>query len=203
MNGRQRGASLAETAIVSLLVFSLIFAILEFALVFRDYLTVGDAVGDAARMGAVVGPDEDPDTGANADFEIVRTLRDGLAEIPLANIERIVIFDALSSGADDPLDQIPAACRAGTPVAGRCNVYEPAASFVAAQTPDVSYFACSGTGPACAWPATSRDDGPDADTIDYIGVYVRVRHDYLTGIIGSGLTIERATVVRLEPGTVP
>lgn len=196
---RERGVTTIETAIIGPLVILIMLAIFEFSLVFRDYLILGDAVSDAARVGAIVGPDVSP-SGANGDYEIIRTLREAIGGIPAGSIERIVVFEALGSGADDPVAQVPAACKAGT-ATSRCNVYDSGAAFVAAQSADVDYFSCP-DGPACFWPPSLRDDGPDPSTIDYLGVYVRVRHEYVTGAFGSAFTIERASVIRLEPGTV-
>jgi hypothetical protein len=63
-----------------------------------------------------------------------------------------------------------------------------------------AYFECPG-GPACSWPPSSRDDGPDPADIDYVGVWVRVEREAFTGFFRSSFTFERAAVLRLEPGS--
>jgi hypothetical protein len=35
--------------------------------------------------------------------------------------------------------------------------------------------------------------------LDSIGVFVQVRHDYLTGFVGESVYLEGHTVMRLEP----
>ena len=57
---RDDGATVVEFGIVALLVFTLLLAIFEFGLLFRDNLTATDAVSDATRVGAIVGPDISP-----------------------------------------------------------------------------------------------------------------------------------------------
>lgn len=60
MNGirDRRGAALIEFAIVSLLLFTLVFGIIEFGLMMRDFLTLNQAVREGVRsaaLGATVG----------------------------------------------------------------------------------------------------------------------------------------------------
>ena len=40
---------------------------------------------------------------------------------------------------------------------------------------------------------------PIMSTADYVGVWVKVRHDYQTGLFGSGIEIKRSAVMRIEP----
>ncbi len=198
---RERGVALIEIAIVSPIVFALVFAIMEYGLTFRDQLTAQDAVGDAARLGAIVGPDV-TSSGSNADFEIIRTLRDGLGNVPTSWVTRIVVFQGSPGGAGAPERQITATCRNGTAVANVCNVFPVNRAFAAVQDGDTDYFDCNDnpTGPSCSWDPVDRDDGPLPTDIDYVGVYVRIDRPGLTGLFGSTRTVERASIVRLEPG---
>jgi hypothetical protein len=200
---RERGAALIEVALVTPILFLAIFAIIEFGVVFRDQLTVQDAVSDAARMGAILGPDFTA-TGTNADYEIINALRQGVSSLPVGWIDRIVIFKASGGGAGDPVDQVPTTCRNGTSMANRCNVYSPTPAFAAVYNSDADYFNCAvnSSSPACNWRPETRNDGPEPNQIEYVGVYVRIDRDALTGMFGSRFTIERAAIVRLEPGQV-
>ena len=47
-----RGAAMAEAALVSPIFILVIFAVLEFGIAYRDILSIGDATTDAARVGA-------------------------------------------------------------------------------------------------------------------------------------------------------
>jgi hypothetical protein len=190
---RERGSAVIEAAISGLVLFTLLFGVLEVGYMFRDYQITSDAVSDGARMGAVVGPD-----GA-ADYEIMKAMRQATGSMPAEWIERIVIFRA-SGGSAKAEDQLPAACKNGTPVAGRCNVYEDVyEAFLAVENADVAYFSCPG-GESCAWPAASRRDGPTVNSIDTLGVYLAVDRDFLTGMFGRTMSITEASVARLEVG---
>ena len=202
----QRGVAVVEAAAVAPVLLLLILATFEFGLFFRDALTVADAAADGARIGAVVGPDLDQASGGNADFVILKSIREALASLDPYSIERIVVFKGDSAGVGAPLEQLTTPCRNGTASAahraGRCNIYEdPIAAFAAVQAGDATYFDCPGSSVACSYNPETRDDGPNIADIDYLGVYVRLNRGSASGILGGG-AIERAAVVRLEPGLV-
>jgi hypothetical protein len=190
-----RGAALLETMLVAPVFMVVVLGIFEFGLVYRDVLTVSDAVGDAARLGAVIGPR--PTIAGSADYEIVRAINDGLGRIPVEWVERIVVFRGGPPGSGSGLEQVPAPCRTGPSVPGLCNVYDPANAFLAVRDNVPEYFTNCGH---CAWPPSSRSNGPSSFDIDYLGVYVRIARPYVTGLFGDRFTIDQVMVVRLEPG---
>lgn len=197
-----RGATLVELSIVALVVFVTILALIEFGLVFRDNLTATDAVADATRIGGVVGPGVGSN-GGNADYEIVRSVREGLAAMNDSDIEHVVVFRA-SGGSQSADEQLPDACKEGTALTGICNVYPTAAAFAAVEAANTAYFDCpaSDVGPACAWDPADRSDGTDGSPIDNLGVYVRIERDAVTGLFADSFTITRAQTTRLEPGNL-
>jgi hypothetical protein len=190
-----------EAALVSPIFVLVVFGIIEFGLAYRDVLTVGDAVSDAARFGAIQGPDVTAD-GETADYSVVNAVRDGLAGLDPDHIERIIIFEAGPASDGSALSQVPDACLTGpSSTAAKCNTYPVNDSYVAIQIGDVDYFKCILTSdPACGWPPTDRKDGPLTADVEFLGVYVRYRHEYITGFFGSEFTVERASIMRLEPG---
>ena len=195
----ERGATLVETAIVGLLVFTLILGVFEFGLLFRDNLTATDAVADAVRIGAIVGPDVSA-SGGTADFEIVRAIREGLASVDDSTIEAIVIFKAAGTG-DEPESQMPERCRQGISVKDACNAYDPVGALRAVEFANHDYFTCDTAGEvACNWDPEGREDGPKPEDVESIGVYVRIEKDGYTGLFADSWTISRASVMRLEPG---
>jgi TadE-like protein len=198
----ERGATLTEFAVVGLLLFTVLFGIFEFGMLFRNRTTTSDAAADGARVGAIQGPNR-TSTGETADYSIIKAIREDSSAIDPEAIEQIVIFKGSSSGSGSPASQVPATCKAGTPVAGRCNVYNPNTAFERVQEGDASYFDCSTnpTGPACSWDPVTRRNGPRPTDIEYLGVWIRVNHQWVTGLFGDGFTYESASVVRLEPGT--
>lgn len=198
-----RGVTLVELSIVALVVFTLIFGIFEFGMVFRDRLSVHDAVASGTRAGTINGRKLGP-SGETADYYLIKALREETSSIDPTDIERIVVFKGRSPGAGDAASQVPAACKRGTPVAGACNVYDPNEAFLRVQSGDVDYFSCSATpgGPACPWDPEARVDGPELNQIDYLGVWMRVDHPLVTGMFGKTISIEAASVGRLEPGVL-
>ena len=198
---RDDGAVMAEAALVSPIFLLVVFAVFEFGLAYRDVLTVGDAVTDAARVGAIQGPDVTPE-GETADYSVVNAVRDGLAGLDPERIGTIVVFRAGPATAGSALSQVPAACKNGpTSTSSHCNTYPPVAAYTAIQSGDVDYFKCLQPGdPACGWPPTDRIDGPLTSDVEFLGVYVRYQHSYVTGFFGSTFTVERAAIMRLEPG---
>jgi len=146
-----------------------------------------------ARTAAASGNDVD------ADWRILQTINQSAAAATRGDIQRIVIFKATTTG-----DQPPAACKAGTAADGVCNVYTPA-DFVR----PASDFDCTNLlldkrfcpfGPISpAGPPYHRDKRMSA--LGYIGVYIEMRHRYVTGFVGASVMIRDTTVVRIEPRT--
>lgn len=198
-----RGASLLEMALVTPVFLLVIFAILEFGFMFRSYLAIADASTEAARVGALQGPSPTTD-GRTADFSIVSAIRQGTAGLELEEIESIVVFEGRPSSAGTPMQQVPQACKHSyDSIAGLCNVYPADFAFYAVQQGDTAYFRCGGGNTrACGWNPADRDNGPKVADIEYLGVYVRYRHPYMTGMFGNYRTLESASVMRLEPGVV-
>lgn len=183
---RSRGAAMTEAAIVSPVFFALLFGVIEFALLFRSNLTVANTARDAARTAAAAGNDID------ADYRILQTARQSAAAANMGDIQRIVIFQATSQ-----TDPVPPTCKAGTRVTDVCNVYTPA-DFT--QVKDLFN---------CLDPYLDRSFCPTKDylrdvrfsSLGYIGVYVELRHSYITRIFGSHTTIRDTVVLRIEPRT--
>lgn len=195
------GAAMIEAALVSPVFILVVFAIFEFGLAYRDVLSVGDAATDAARVGAIQGPDVTA-AGETADYSVVNAVRDGLAGLDPDNIEDIVIFKAGPATDGSALSQVPVACKGGfSSVASHCNSYPTNDAYAALQSGDVDYFKCIVTSdPACGWNPVDRIDGPLTADVEFLGVYVKCQHDYVTGFFGADFTIERAAIMRLEPG---
>lgn len=214
-----RGTALTESAFVAPVVLLLIFGILEFGPLFRDYLTLGDAVADGARIGSALGPDTakiDPTNPASAtataDYFIVRAALQSTSSLNVDDLDRIVIFDAGPPSSGAPLDQVPRACKTSTAngvISGRregsCNIYNPKIALNQLALPNgYRYFDCSQTpgSPACYWNPVTRKNGPTIGDIEYLGVYIKAKVPLMTGIFGDEFTVEQAAIVRLEPGGI-
>ncbi|MEO8694136.1 MAG: TadE/TadG family type IV pilus assembly protein [Acidimicrobiales bacterium] len=184
---------MTEAALVSPLFFALLFGVIEMGILFRDHLTITNATRDGARTAAASGNDID------ADWRILQTINQSAAAADRADIQRIVIFKATSTS-----DRPSATCKAGTSVDGVCNVYtvadlaRPVTDFTcAASSPDKRFCPYGPISPA--GPPYYRDTRMSA--LGYVGVYVEMRHRYVTGFFGASVMIRDTSVVRIEPRT--
>lgn len=182
----ERGASLIEAAFITPVFLVLLFGIVEFGLAFSDYLTLSNAVRAGARTASSSG------STSNADFTILKTVASEGGAIKRSAIQWIVVYKAGGHG------ELPSStCQSGTPVAGVCNVY--VAADLARPESD---FGCQGGRPDRYWCPTTRktaqkvaNGGPP----DYIGVWIRVDHQWVTGMFGTAKTLTDGAVVRIEP----
>lgn len=181
----ERGTVLVEAAYITPVLFFLLFSILEFGLAFRDYLAVANTTRDGARAASVYGNDR------SADFDILQTIANASNVIQRRDIERIVIYKG--SG---PNSTVPTSCANGTPSAN-CNVYSVGAldlaesEFGCRSDRNLDRFWC----PITRKNAVQGANGPP----DYVGVWIKVNHDWVTGLFGRSLTFTDSTVMRIEP----
>lgn len=180
-----RGAAIVEAAIYTPVLLLLLFGILEFSLAFRSYLTVSNGTRDASRTATVMGD------AADADLQILEAVEASMAAVPDSSIERIVIWRATG-----PDDDVPAGCAAGSSSTGGsrpCNVYTPADFDRPA-----SDFGCGADAPDRFWCPSDRESALSGPP-DYVGIWIRVDHGFVTGLFGSTTTITDRTILRIEP----
>ncbi len=196
-----------EAAFVTPVFFLLIFGIIEFGFLFRNYLTVSNAASVGARSASVAGNDDD------ADFFTLRSVNHALGAINLKDLESIVIFEA-----DGPDSKPPANCTGPTGASQvssgaqkGCNVYNAydlsrgliEIDPISGDEVPTRNFGClpaTGTEPASvdiAFCPADRD--PRLPNPDYVGVYVAVSHKMITGFFGSDRTLTDTKVIRIEP----
>lgn len=179
---------MVEAAITAPVFFLLLFAIIEFGLMFRDNLTLANTTRDAARAGSVAGDD------LSADHFLLQVVERASAAMPQDQIEQIIVFEAANEGSP-----VPASCLTG-PVSGLCNVYD----RTHLDDP-VGQFGCGGTSPDRFWCPDTRvvnqspaNGGPP----DLLGVYVRIERDRVSGFFPGTQTMEDTYILRLEPTDV-
>lgn len=181
-----RGAALAEVALIMPLFAFFLFGVLEGGLLFRDWHTMGDATQNAVRS-ASIGADSQL-----ADYDMLQAVRIASAVVPGRTIERIVIYKAENAG-----DEPPASCRAGQPSStNACNVYTPADW----QRPP-SDFGCRTAGALDSFWCPS-DRRAVVGRSDLVGVWIQARHEYLTGLFGPDVTITGSATLPLEASRV-
>jgi hypothetical protein len=174
---------LVEAALVIPLLLMLVVGIAEFGFAFRDRLTVQTSVRTAARVGSSLGND------VQSDYNILQAMKSALGSIPLANVETIVVFKSTTANG-----AVPATCLTGVSQLNSCNVYT-AAALSAAPTS----FGCGAGALDTMWCPTSRVVD-QATGLEYLGIYVQVKHTFLSGFLGSRqVTLKDNVVLRLEP----
>lgn len=191
--GGDSGAVMAEAALITPVFFFLMFGILEFGGAFRDYLTLSSSVTAGARQEAIQG------TNLQADWLTLQAIKSASSAMPLSQINMVVIFKA--SG---PSASVSAACKTGgqtvgtalLPQAGSCNRFVNS-DFTAALGPS---WDCT-TGPIRFWCPTVRNVGLSGG-VDYLGVYMQIRHPWVTGLFGQSVTMSDTAITKLEPQKV-
>jgi hypothetical protein len=220
----ENGAAVTEGALVFLLFFGLILAVIEFGVFFMFWSTGRNAASESAHEAAVVGAD------SAADFATLRAARTQLNQIG-GRLDYFIIYRASSIR-----EEVPAECLAAAE-AGKNNLSATAPhgyfqtkdgqTSVEAfdwRTTDRPKIACNvyyrrnvslavpngeapfrynvddvATTPSLDrfWPGGFRTDwitGP----VDYVGIYIQTRYTTLTGIVPSRVVKHRA-IVQIEP----
>jgi hypothetical protein len=179
----ERGAALVEFALIVPILMMLVVGIAEFGFGYRDRLTIQTATRTGARVGTTLG------STATIDYEILQGVKSALGSIPTANIDKIIVYK--STTADGA---VPSLCLSGGSQTGSCNVYAPSAL-----TAPASSFGCGLGDLDVAWCPTTRVVS-QAVGLEYLGVYVQVRHDFFSGFLGTRqVTLKDKAVLRLEP----
>lgn len=180
----ERGTVVVESALALPLFLLLIFGTMEFGLAFRSYLTLSNATRDAARFASTLGKD------ADADFQAVNELIANLSGFKAGDIKQVIVFKATGPSSTTASGAL-AACRNGS-VLNLCNTYSPPFSQ------DPTQYGCNYTSPDRFWCPGGRKVAA-SDPPDYIGIYVKVRHTGLTGVLGMTRDFSDEYIMRLEP----
>jgi Flp pilus assembly protein TadG len=181
---KERGASLVEFALVAPILMLLTFGTFEFGMLFKDYLSVANTTRAGARVGSAAG------SGADADYQILQAVKASAAALPGgANaIQQISIYKSTTTGGGPP-----STCQTASSVTDKCNTYT-ASAF----SQPVSKFGCGAGTLDTAWCPTTREDS-QAIGPDYIGVWVKTTHGFVTKLFGTSKVITDHVVMRVEP----
>lgn len=183
-NKDDRGATLVEAALVYALLFLALFAVVEFGLAFKDWLSVSHAAREGARAGATYG--DDP----TADIQILRDVERTLAPAGIAENINVRVFDAASPGTGEDYTYTPGSdCSDNTPVG------LPALVGCCDWTPCPEPFRDSYSVPG--WDPSTRDvEAPD---LDRIAVEVAFTHQWLTNYFVPSSDFSTVTDFQIEP----
>jgi Flp pilus assembly protein TadG len=167
---RQRGAVLVEAAVIFPLLIFIVLAIVEYALAYRNSLTVSSSTRAGARTASALA------RNANFDDDAVDSVAVALTALPKARWQEVWVYQADGT--------------TGLPVGST--------DFSSCTT--CVRYAWDGT----AWtPVQETWDFGDQNACpgeaEYVGVYVKARHEYVTKLFGAGRTLSEHTVMRFEP----
>lgn len=200
---------MVEAALITPIFVFLLFGLIEFGGLFRDYLTINDATASGARAAAIAGND------ANADWLILQGIKSSTNALTKSGIKKIIVYKATNSSTP-----VPSNCKALTPTgtsavgvssgSNPCNVYA-ARNLNTAENQGFANCSATPTGgmPASLqrnWCPTARKyaakntngNGPP----DFVGIYIEFDHKWFTGLFGDQFTITSTTVSRLEPSSL-
>jgi hypothetical protein len=178
----ERGATIVEAAIVYGLLFLALFAVLEFGLAFKDWLSVSHAARDGARAGATYGNDP------RADIQILRDIEATLAPASIADGLQVNIFKADTAPPSVPYRYTPGS---------DCSDLSPGA---------ILEGCCDWTPCPEPWRATYEPPFWDpairvvqAGATDRIAVQVLFTHEWVTGFFTPDSDFTTTTEFQIEP----
>lgn len=183
-----RAATLIEFALVVPLLLILAFGTAEMGLAWTTSNRVEGATSTAGRIASSSGSLDE------ADLNVLLSLQASLPAKSLENLDRVVIFRANSAGTGQPPSLcVPPVGDTTRVVQSDCNSYPGDQVRSVTQTSPLTNL--PGTG---GWLPSSRRDRL-ADPPDYIGVWVRTRHDNQTGTYFGDFIVTKTSIYRIQP----
>ncbi len=184
-----RGAALVEFAIVAMFLATLSAGAYDYGMAWRVGLATNEAARTAARTGSGLG-----DTPL-ADWYALSGAKAALTNSgQINNVQRVVIYKSTTANG-----AVPAACETATSTSELCNIITGNQFRAMTQSSFSSTTGCFNAAAVRNWCPSSRN--AVQLTADYYGVWIQVRYTNQFKMISSGTTINRDTVMRLEPET--
>ena len=186
----QVGAALVEFAIVSMFLVVVAAGAFDYGMAWRVGLATNEAARTAARTGSGLGNDPLADwyavSGAQAALQNSGRLQD---------VQRVVIYRA-----DSANGAVPSACTTATSTTEKCIIFTGAQFRALTQASfNITTTGCpSGSKALVAnWCPSSRN--AVQLTAESYGVWIQTRYVPQFKMLGSGITVSREAVMRLEP----
>ena len=183
----ERGATLVEMAIVSLLLIMLVGGSFDYGMAWRVGLVTNEAARTAARTGSAMGDDPQADyyalSGAKAALQNSGRLQD---------VQRVVIFRA-----DDANGSPPSDCLTKTSTDKLCNIITGSQFRGMTSSSFNNTTGCFTAATVKNWCPNARDDVQL--TADYYGVWISTKYNHQFKWMKSSTTVSRDAVMRIEP----
>jgi hypothetical protein len=203
---QETGAVAVEAALVTPLLFLLIFGLIDAALLMRDYAGATSATRVGVRI-ASTGADSGPCLAEASDVtkcptgvgvpELAQQAADMMSTtssaIPKDSVEYILVYKANEAGfpgtATERIDL--AECLT------ECVAYRWSETQERFRWVQGSWD--SSTISACGVPKPHRDNPELFWTLDSVGVQISVRHSFVAGALGTGIDVTDHAVMKFEP----
>ena len=171
----EAGAVLIEFAIILPILITITFGIVEYSGAYHDSAIAADAVRAGGRVGSAIATD-DSYTSA-----VANAVDAALSTLPADEPQELWIYKANSSGYPGSANNF-SSCNAN------CikYVWNPAAKAFDTANPQ-------GGG----WPASTHQ--VCTEPYDELGVYVKLDHQFITGLFGASISLQDHSVFRFEP----
>jgi hypothetical protein len=182
----ERGATLVEAAMVYALLFIALFAVVEFGLAFKDWLSVSHAAREGARAGATYGNDP------LADIQILRDIERTLSPAGIASGIQVSIFDASPGGPANSYTYAPGTDCGSNPPPG-----DPPLPGCCDWLPCPEPYRTTYDPLNFNWNPADRD--VEAPILDRIGVEVEFTHLWLTNYFVGSSDFTTSTDFQIEP----
>jgi hypothetical protein len=170
---RDRGAVAIEAALITPILLTIIVAIIEFGLVYKDQLAVTSAVRAGARMASA-----EPRIASFAQDAANAVAKEGSA-LDLSQVTSLWVFKADAGG--HPLG-----------AGGTFNSCSSSCVQFSYSTGSKTFVVSGGT-----WDYTTQDACVSEQ--DSVGVYMKYNHQAVTNVLFRTMTLSSNTVMRLEP----
>ena len=174
-----------EAAIIFPLLIVLVFGIIEFSLILRDYVSLNSLVRTGTRVAATL-PRLDPATTVPTGQDLAAVVVDSMNQagnaLPRNTFEELWVYQANDQG-------FPLGTSGFTSCTTNCVIYR-------ANTAG-DFVRVTDTG-APFWDWESQNACPNSN-IDSVGVWLRVRHDGITGLFFNDISISDFAVSNFEP----
>lgn len=176
--------TLIEAALVTPIFLMLVLGVTEVGLAMNDNLALSHSTRAGSRVASASGND------LFADYGILQSIARESSAIPRSQIKLIVVYKAAGFGAPPS-----STCRGGTAVADECNVYTPDDFDLEEEN-----FGCGTGEPDASWcPQDRWVTLTSTRQPDYVGVWMKIEHPWVTRMFGSTLTLTDSSVIQLEP----
>jgi TadE-like protein len=224
----ERGSVILESAIGLPILFLLIFGVMEIGMAIKSYSGAANAVSAGGRAGSVAGNDAAADQAILAriaresagigkgeiQYVVIWHASGPGTTVPSGCLPSLpTTVNTSSVGVSDGNSDAIGACNVYRRPNDAGGAFQMATGGILPQPPDY-YFGCTDlSDPAaahkvdCNWPGknrvittTARGYTGTPHSPDYLGVYIKADHRYITGILGgNNLTITDSSINLLEP----